>query len=364
MSKSMYYAGGYSYPVLWGDGSLYTGHAKGISRLSFDEDAGVFQLEGVQEPVLNPSYLIMNAAGTRLYCVNELDCFNETEGGAVSAYRADSEGGLVLMGQAATLGASPCHLQLAPDESFLCVSNYNGGSLRVLPLGADGTFGGQGTLIQHTGRGVNALRQEKPHVHSLVFSPDGQWAVMADLGLDQLCIHRVSGGGLHQEPLRILHTPVGSGPRVARYHPRKSVLYCVCELSNTVLVYEGELSEKEPLQCLSTLPQGNPVASTAADILLSPEGSHLYVSNRGHNSITTFAVEDTGRLAYLDNVSCHGDEPRSLQLSETGKWLFACNQNSDSVAVFALQNGLPRFQASFSLPTPTCLCPAGTRGRA
>ena len=229
MSKSMYYAGGYSYPVLWGDGSLYTGHAKGISRLSFDEDAGVFQLEGVQEPVLNPSYLIMNAAGTRLYCVNELDCFNETEGGAVSAYRADSEGGLVLMGQAATLGASPCHLQLAPDESFLCVSNYNGGSLRVLPLGADGTFGGQGTLIQHTGRGVNALRQEKPHVHSLVFSPDGQWAVMADLGLDQLCIHRVSGGGLHQEPLRILHTPVGSGPRVARYHPRKSVLYCVCE---------------------------------------------------------------------------------------------------------------------------------------
>lgn len=357
MSSVRYYAGTYSYPVLWGDGSLYTGNGQGIAQLSFDEMSGKFTLDKVAQGVRNPSFITVNQARTRLYCVNELDEFNGLVGGAVSAYAIEGDGSLTLMAQAHTQGQSPCHVRLDPQESCLCVSNYNGGSLCVIPLDEKGSFAPGAQLFQHTYHGPHP-RQEKAHVHSTLFTPNGQWALAADLGGDRLYAYPAQRGKLGAEP-HITEAPGASGPRMLVWHPACQVYYGLCELSNTLLVYAADEQQRPGalVQAISTLPEGV-TDSSAGDLVLSKDGACLYVSNRGHDSIATFRIDSQGLAALAGTVPCGGQTPRSIALSPSGQWLFACNQDSDTVGVFSVKEGLPVAHDIFKLPTPTCLCPA------
>lgn len=350
--NAVFYAGTYSYPVLWGDGSLYQGNGVGVSRLFWNGEDGAFTVDEVFAGVQNPSYIVTNAARTRLYCVNELDDYDGQAGGSVSAY--DITRGFALLNRLPTGGESPCHAALSADERFLCVSNYNGGSLRVFPLAADGSLSEACPIIQHTGHGADPLRQAKPHVHSVTFS--GQYAIAVDLGTDQLSFYPVAGDRLSSRT-DTLALPEGAGPRMLKYHPSLPVCYCVCELNNELAVFQCDANGLPTaiLQRISTVGNSS-TPSAAGDVVIAPDGQTLYVSNRGQDTIAAFRLAADGSAALLTTVPCGGKTPRFLALSPDGNWLFACNQDSDTVGIFCLKDGWPQRHGSFALPTPTCLC--------
>lgn len=351
-----YYVGTYSYPVLWGDGSIYTGNGKGISRIELDEETGTASLKAVEEGIRNPSHICIN--GDMLYCVNELDQYEGNSGGAVSIYHIEKDFSLSLIEQMYTRGESPCNVEINKANGLLCISNFNGGSLFSIPLNEAGLFSASGNLLRHTGAGSDPVRQSRPHVHSTCFSDDGEYAIVADLGLDKVSVHKVADHTLDGE-IRVLDTPPGSGPRMIRYNRKCGVWYVLCEMSNILLVYGCDENGLPGilLQTISTLPDNCTVSSTAADIAVSADGRWVYASNRGHNSIAAYQAGKNGLLSFKGTVSCMGDEPRSICISPSGKWLSVCNQNSDSIAVFSLTNGIPEYTSSLAIPTPTCMYP-------
>ena len=350
---SDYFVGSYSYPVKWGDGSIYTGNGKGITHVKFNERTGILSLCKTTNGVRNPSHLAIRH--DHLYCVNELDEYEGNIGGAVSVYKIEHDCTLSFLEQMYTHGESPCNASLSPDGNLICISNFNGGSLYSIPLNQNGLFANSGTLFQHTGTGFDPVRQEKPHVHSTKFISSGKYALTVDLGLDRIDIHPVIGDRIIEECSSI-SVPSGSGPRLICYNSLANVFYVLCELSNEILVYDvAQDIPQNLIQKISTLPDNCNIDNRAGDLVLSSDYRWLYVTNRGHNSIATYEIADDGSMKLAGIVSCHGDEPRSICISDSGKWLLCCNQNSDKIAVFSITSGRPEYTSSLETGTPSCI---------
>src|SRR5204863_4147157 len=165
----------------------------------------------------------------------------------------------------------------------------------------DGRLGEPVQIIDHHGSGIDKDRQTTPHVHSVVLDPVGRYALATDLGIDKIVIYRLDRSN-STAPLvktREVSVEAGSGPRHLSFHPTGRYLYLANELASTVTVFAYDETDgaHETLQTISTLPAGFAGTTLCADIHVAVSGMHLYVSNRGHDSITTFAIDQaTGQL--------------------------------------------------------------------
>jgi 6-phosphogluconolactonase len=363
--KMKIWTGGYSRTVQFGDGSFYEGKGKGLQRFWLDTDTGTLHTDGEPVPAANPSFLTLNRAGTLLYAVNELENYEGRACGAVSAFRVTAQGAVLLNTQP-TFGTDPCHAALTPDERFLCVSNYGTGSECVFSLRADGALDRPVQLMQHTGHGADPVRQAGPHCHSISFAPDGNRAVVAELGTDRLLCYRVLPG---EKPLVPAAVPsfsgvAGTGPRLCRFTADGGTVYAANELANTILVLKqdgaGVLRQQ---QVVSSLPEKTDLSNCAlAEIALSPDGRFLYASNRGQNTLCWFAAEPgSGALHFAGWCPCGGKTPRHFELSPQGDWLLCANQDSDNIIVFArdVSTGTLRRCGETAVGSPTCVrfCP-------
>lgn len=138
-----------------------------------------------------------------------------------------------------------------------------------------------------------------------------------------------------------VNTPAGFGPRHMEFSPDHRYLYVAGELSNQMLVYKFEGGVFRQLQLLPTLPNHFHDANLVADVHLHPNGKWLYVSNRGHNSITQYQVASDGTLTWASNFSCGGNGPRNFAVCETH--LICTNENSNNAIVFLLdETGKPK----------------------
>jgi 6-phosphogluconolactonase len=223
------------------------------------------------------------------------------------------------------------------------VANYGGGSVAVLPIGADGALKPASAFIQHTGSSINASRQKEPHAHSVIVDPSDRFVYVADLGIDRVMIYRLDGakGSLVANDPPFAATEPGAGPRHFALHPRGRFAYVINELVNTVTAFgrDPERGGLTPLQTISTLPAGQqPLPSySTAEVLVHPSGKFLYGSNRGHDSITVFSIDEkSGRLTFVETQPTQGSTPRGLGIDPTGAYLIAGNQRSDSVVVFRI----------------------------
>jgi 6-phosphogluconolactonase len=112
------------------------------------------------------------------------------------------------------------------------------------------------------------------------------------------------------------------------------------------------------VQTISTLPKGFSGNNTTAEIALHPNGNSLYASNRGHDSIAVFTVDQkTGKLTFVEHQSTQGHTPRHFAIDPTGRWLLAENQGSDSVVVFALDPKTGKLKPTgqtMSIGSPVC----------
>src|SRR5580692_9405944 len=158
--------------------------SQGIYAYRFDERTGKFSALGVGAESLDPSFVVVAPNGKFLYAVNEVGNFGGAKSGAVSAYAIERGAGkLTLLNQVASGGADPCALTFDQTGKYLLVANYTGGNVAVFALGEDGKVGARTAFEQHTGHGVDPARQEGPHAHWMVTSPDNRFALSADLGL-------------------------------------------------------------------------------------------------------------------------------------------------------------------------------------
>ncbi|QUL55419.1 lactonase family protein [Paenibacillus tritici] len=340
--------------VLFYIGTYNSEKEEAILLGALDKETGEMRVMGGTKGILNPSYLAVNPAQTVLYAVSEQD------EGEVHAF-AINPGSKALqpLGGRATGGGAPCYVSVAPQGDYIFVSNYTGGNVNVFPLNPDGALQEMSSQVKHEGSGTRSDRQEAPHPHSVIPDKTGGHVLVCDLGLDQIVFYRVEEGKLatHRE----VELPPGSGPRHLAVHPSRQWIYLVNELNNTVTVFANDEPQGnlKLLQNISSLPEHYTAGSddTAADIHVSPCGRYLYVSNRGHDSIALFHIDNaTGLLEAEDWVISGGRTPRNFAL--IGGMLLAANQNSGNIASFRIDSETGRLIPTgneLEVTAPVCL---------
>ncbi|HLG51623.1 MAG TPA: lactonase family protein [Chloroflexota bacterium] len=340
------------------------GRAQGIDVFQLDLSTGTLLRVRTVMGVPNPSFLALHPSRRFLYAVNAVPEIDDHDGGALSAFAIDwSAGDLIFLNRQSTRGAGPCHVSVDQSGQFAFAANYGGGSVAVFPIRDDGRLDPASDFIQHTGASVDPERQRGPHAHSINLTPDGRFALVADLGIDRLLVYRIDrerGRLIPNDPPFISVSP-GSGPRHLDFHPTGLYLYLINEIGSTVtvLAYDGDRGTAREVQTISTLPEGFSGPNTCADIHVHPSGRFVYGSNRGHDSIVIYAVDKaTGRLAQIGHQPTLGRTPRNFLITSEGTWLLAANQDSDTIVTFRIdtQTGLltPVGQPIESL-SPVCL---------
>lgn len=319
-------------------GTYTSGASEGIYVYKFNSKTGVLTPAYTAAGVANPSFLTASADGSRVYAVNELGGGAE---GEVSAFQFDQmTGKLTFINKQAAGGGAPCYLTLSPDGTFLFSANYSGGNVAAFPVRSNGSLGPAAQVVQHQGHSLNPQRQEGPHAHSVVFSPDGKFLFAADLGTDRIYRYHydpsLAGGPLRPaEPAYFTVRP-GGGPRHLIFSADGTMAYVVMELTGEVSVFQYEEGILKPVQ---QVPMTDPAfngESGAAEIRLSPDGRYLYASNRGDaNEIAIYSVDPaTGTLSLEGRRPSGGKTPRNFLITPDGEFLLAANQNSDQVVLF------------------------------
>ena len=313
-------------------------HARGegISVFNVDSGTGELKLLQVVKELVNPSYLVMNKERTHLYSVHgDLDY--------ATAFQVNSNTGeITKLNSQTTHGKNPVHLALDPTEQFLIVSNHLGGSLAVLPINEKGELEPTSQLLELDGAiGPHRVEQTQVKPHFNGFDPSGKFVVVPDKGLDRVSSIGFANGKLETKAIKHTTTREAAGPRHHVFHPHLSVTYVVNELDSTVTVYEFNANDGDlrSLQRVSTLPDFFTGNSRAAAICISPDGSYLYASNRGHDSIAIFSIDQkTGLIQFKGTDKTLGKTPRFITLNPNGTLLYALNEDSDSITTFAIDS--------------------------
>ena len=315
--------------------------------------------------VVEPSFLALDKNHEFLYAVNETVEFENKKSGAVSAFAVNQQtGDLEFLNKQPTLGGAPCHVSVSDNGKFVLVANYVGGNVAVLPVQKNGKLGAALDLEQHTGVGANLERQEAAHAHSIILDEQNKFAFANDLGVDKVLIYQFDErtGKLTANPAQAFYqTKPGAGPRHFKFHPNNKFAFIINELDMTIsaLGYDAKQGTLREIQSVPTLPRDFTNANSCADIHVAPNGKFLYGSNRGHDSIVSYRIDEkSGKLEYVEHTATGGNTPRNFAIDPTGKFLLAANQNSDSIVVFRIdeQTGkLSSTKSSAAVGSPVCL---------
>ncbi len=343
-------------------GTYTNDQSKGIYAWRFNPSHAKLTPLGLVAETPSPSFLAVHPNEGFLYAVNETSSYQGASSGSVSAFAIDrATGKLTPLNTVSSRGPGPCHLAVDKQGKLLVVANYDGGSVAAFPLSQDGRVGESSTFFQHSGTVALPQRQGRPHAHSVVFSPDNRFALVADLGLDQILAYRVQNTSLSPNDAAFAKAASGAGPRHLAFHPNGRVVYVINEIDSTIteLSYDGATATMRPLQTISTLPKDFSSPNSTAEIAVHPSGKFLYGSNRGHDSIAVFKVDSsTGALSSIQHVSTQGNTPRNFAIDPTGAYLFVANQKTNNIVLFRINQSSGQLSPAGALhdvPAPVCI---------
>jgi len=342
-------------------GTYTTGDSKGIYVYRFYTETGRTAYLNEVDGVDNPSYLCVAKNNRFVYSVNETGADRK---GSASAYSFEPKTGKIeLINQQPSTGTGPCYISVDKAQKHVFLANYQSGALSVLPVNKDGSLAPAVQTIQDSGHSINKNRQEGPHVHTAVLSPDEKYLLYTDLGTDKLNIYRYKPG--QEKPLSpaepsAFDVVAGHGPRHIAFSPDKKYLYLVTEMGGVIYVYDYDGPKSKQLEAISMLADGYKGAVGAADIHISPDGKFLYATNRGDaNEVVVFAINpDNGRLTFVERKSSMGKGPRNFVIDPSGNFLLVANQMSNDIYVYRInkQTGkLTLTTSKISVGNPSCL---------
>lgn len=306
----------------------------GIYLAHLDVDTGRLSAPRRAAALPDPSFLAISPDGKFVYAATDLD------GGALAAFRVD--GAKLTRLNVRTFGPGGCcHVSLDAAGRHVFGASYGSGAIVAFPIQRDGSLGERTGFAQFTGSGPNPERQKQPYAHSIYGDESGRFVYACDLGTDRVWTFQLDpeSGALVPTDPPAGETPPGSGPRHLAWSPDGKFAYVNGEMSLevTAFAHRADRAGLTALQTISSLPPGTPrEGNSSAEIVCHPGGKWLYVSNRGHDSLTVFAIAEDGRLSWVDNGPCRVRFPRSFALDPTGKWLIAAGQNDDRIAVLKI----------------------------
>lgn len=335
------------------------GRAQGIYTYRFDTEQGTLDHVSTASGIQNPSFLTTDSDRNTVYAVSEIADLDGGPTGAVAAFALDgSTGELTPINTVPSQGAGPCYVTVDATGAGVLVANYGSGTVALLPIREDGGLGDAQASFQHEGSSINTARQEGPHAHSITVDPANRFALAADLGTDELRIYALDPGMPALTPHATVAMEPGAGPRHLAFHPNGTWLYVINELDSTITLCDYAAGTVTPRRRISTLPADFAGSSTCADIHVHPSGRFVYGSNRGHDSIAIFRIDEgDGSLTPAGHASTQGRTPRNFTLSRDGGFLLAANQDTSDVVVFrvdASTGGLTPIHTA-QIPSPVCL---------
>ncbi|RYD46312.1 MAG: lactonase family protein, partial [Sphingomonadales bacterium] len=208
-----------------------------------------------------------------------------------------------------TRGALPCYAGLSTDEAWLAIANYGSGSLALFRLDPETGLPGNAELHSSKGHGPDRERQTGPHAHCAIFSPDGTWLYQTDLGADRVLAFPFEAARGVGTPQTAFAAPAGSGPRHLVFQPHRPLAFLISELASSLTVLDVGDGTLEPRQSVSTLPGGCQSESLGGHLGINAAGDRVYVTNRGHDSVATYAFDEASGLALLGHVPSGGASP-------------------------------------------------------
>ena len=307
--------------------------AVGIYLLDVSEEGKLLErrLAAVQS---SPSYFYMTKDQRILYAVTE----SPEEKGKIVSYRVGEKGELTYLSERIAAGGGLCHAVMDPLEKYLVVTCYDEATIQTYPIEED-QITPMFSLRHHIGSGPVLDRQEAAHAHSVTFTPEGDFAVVCDLGMDMLLVYTLNEetGKLHRKTPLYFKAPAGCGPRHMVFSPDGRFAYVACELSSEVLVLSYDHDTGFTLvDKVSTLsPEYGIDRNFPAAIRITKDGRFLYVSNRGEDTIACFTIDQgDGKIVRSSTISTLGWYPRDFILSDDEKLLIAANQLSDDLTIY------------------------------
>jgi 6-phosphogluconolactonase len=335
------------------------GSGQGIYLYEMNAGSGELALIKLAAETASPSCLALHPSQKYLYAGNEIDSYAGThgKGGSVTAYAVNKENGdLKLLNAVSSEGKGPAYISVDRAGKYVLAANYDDGSVAVLPILQDGSLGA--TTYSHKDSGQAGSKKaasapkdgfaisghDGPHAHMILASPDNKYVLYTDLGQDRIYVSALdaaTGTLTPDKTAAYASLPSGDGPRHFAFHPNGHWLYSIQEEGSTVAFfqYDAETGALASQQTVSTLPAGFRGTNFTSEVLVSPDGKHLYAANRLHDTIAVFAIAADGRLTLRGEVSTLGDYPASFNIDPSGSFLYACNLRSDSITCFRIDKG-------------------------
>lgn len=332
-------------------GTYTRGASEGIyeANLNLDKE----RVEGVDLLALagNPTYLTTNKSGTVIYSILSED----DQGGVVSFVFEGNQ--WVRRVALLTDGPAPCYLSYDEERQLIYTANYHTGTVHVYGTDETGDLNLLDT-VQQEGSSIHE-NQEGPHAHFIAPTPDNKFVVTCNLGTDEVYTYEVTDEGKLEEKTRLQVKP-GTGPRHIVFHPEVNRAYILGELSSEILVanYEPNSGEFEVVDIQPMIPATHTGFNSGAAIRITKDGKYLYASNRGHDSIVAYDIDEEGNLAFLAYYPTRGQTPRDFNLNETEEFVVVGHQDSDYLTLFKRDSEkgyLHKIQTEIEAPEVVCI---------
>jgi 6-phosphogluconolactonase len=335
-------------------GTSDKGANSSVSLCELNLSTGRITLVDTFNHVSGPGYVAISPNKKNLYAVG---------GDKIAAFAIGSDKKLTYLNDQPSEGANPCHVSVHPAGKMAFVANYTGGSFSAYPLQADGKVSAPFYKEQYSGSGPNEKRQEKAHAHFATATPDGKYVYVTDLGSDKVVNYVVDAksGKLTPNPAQPFFSgKQGAGPRHLIVHPSGKSMFLLNELEATLTSCTiGKNGVITALKTYPTIPADyNGPTNTSSAIHLHPNGKFVYVSNRGHNSISAFKISANGDLEMVDQQTKSISTPRDFNIDPTGKFMIVANQSTDNLVVYDVDAATGKFtfkHESIGVKLPICV---------
>lgn len=366
----------------------------GIHVFTVDDNEEFILLENVC-PQVNAGIIAISENKQFLYCVNERKDLGGVygNGGGICSFEIDKHTGrLQLISEVSSMGAYPCYIVTEPKGNYVFAVNHghhddvvtklgrdeNGkiaslqvfddGSLVMYRIKEDGSLSECTDARVYQVGSINPRTQKSAHPHSVAVDPTGKFVLVADKGADKIFVYKIDTTHHLLIDWMEIKTTLGKGPRHMAFHPNLALLYINGEIDSTVDCYYYDFEEKVMWrkQSLKTIPQPyvpkDPTDHFAnnetADIRVHPSGKFLYVSNRGHNSIARFYLNELGEIAFSGYTYTEGEIPRAINFNDSVDKLVAVNQRTGNLVPFNIDNAsgeLIKSSEEIMLHNPVCI---------
>jgi 6-phosphogluconolactonase len=380
----------FAYVASWTSGpGIGVGNGGGISVFSVDMATGTLtpvMRTGQEFDKMNTGYLAVHPNGRFLYATNEVESYDsEYGGGAVLTFAINpADGSIAHVGTQPSMGVWPAYISIDKAGSRVTVANHgnydpsvrvvkkNGvpeiekvwddGTVALLPVKADGTLDRPSdvAVLERT-TSVDKVTQRSAHAHSVNWDPSQRMVLVCDKGCDRVYTYRVANGSRTLADGKVLKTEPGIAPRHSSFHPRLPYVFVVNERQSSLSCYryDANTADINLVQTVPTIPPDYTMNNSPADVHVHPNGKFVYSSNRGHNSIAIFRIdESSGRMTLVDIISTQGSTPRGFNFEPTGRFLFAGNQGTGSIVTFAVDGDSGKLTptgAKVDVPRPVCV---------